>query len=80
MLDEDLLFSDLAYVEQKVIEYMEAAFKKIVFDHTELAFETLVVTLKHHLGNANKALWEKNPDDISLKDIHKVLTKKVPKK
>ena len=73
LLDEDLLFSDIPYVEVKVKEYFEVLFKGIIMENFDVAFDLLFGSLKHHFDNANKKLWKKDRDQITLRDIDEVL-------
>jgi len=77
MLDSDLLLSDTAYIEQRVIEYLQALFQKVTYDHSQLIFETLVASLGKAVKDANEILWEKDSDDVTLKDIDKICKSEV---
>lgn len=73
MLDKEILYSDVAYIEQMVLQYMEALFKKISYDHQQTIFQGLVMSLQKSLKDASDILWEKDGENITLKDIDKIL-------
>ena len=73
LLDEDLLFSDIAYVEAKVKEYFEILFRGIVLENFDVTFDLLFGSIKHHFNEANKKLWKKDRDQVTLRDIDEIL-------
>lgn len=79
MLDEGLLYNDVKYVEEKVLEYMNALFRIIVIEHQQTIFEGLTSTLQYHLRNATDKLWGKDVDNVTLEDIDKILKKEFAK-
>jgi len=73
MLDEKLLYSDTAYVESKVLEYLEAIFKNIVIEHEQVIFQGIVNQLKHALTEAIDKRMGKPIGELSIEDLDKIL-------
>lgn len=76
LLDKNLLFNDVAYLETRVLELLEFFYKGLAVEHFNQIFETLHLSLEHSLNEAHKNLWGKERDQITAKDIEKALGKK----
>lgn len=76
VLDEDLLLSDMAYVEQRVLEGMQTILRGIVVEHYNEISETVMKSLNFSFKEAEKKLWDgKDNDEVSVKDVDEVLKK-----
>lgn len=75
IVDRDLLYSDMPYVQQRVMEGLQIVFQNIIIDHFNEIFELLHISLDKGLILADNILWDKNKDEITIKDIEDVLKK-----
>jgi|TARA_Y100000296_G_scaffold70264_1_gene84793 hypothetical protein len=80
ILDKDLLYNDVAYLEQRVLELLEFFYKGLAIEHFNQIFETLHMSLEHSLQEAHQRLWGKDREEITVKDIEAALKKDVIKK
>jgi len=75
ILDKDLLFNDVPYLEQRVLELLEFFYKGLAIEHFNQIFETLHMSLDHSLHAAHRNLWGKDRDEITVKDVEEALKK-----
>ena len=75
ILDKDLLFNDVPYLETRVLELLTFFYKGLAIEHFNQIFETLHMSLGHSLDQAHKNLWGKDRDEITAKDIEEALKK-----
>ncbi len=80
MLDSNLLLSDTTYVEAVVRQNLEAVFKTIVFAHLQSIFDQVEKDMTAALRIANIEIWGKDPDDVDMEDIDKLIKKAVKRK
>jgi len=76
VLNEDLLYGDIPYLEQRTLELLEFFYKGLAIEHFNQIFETLHTSLDYSLNEAHKNLWGKSREDITIKDIENALAKK----
>ena len=76
LLDKDLLYSDVPYVQTRVMEIIQMMHRGVIIEHFNQIFELLHTSLNNNLDRAEAKLWGKEREDIKLKDIDEALKKK----
>jgi len=79
ILNKDLLYNDVSYLEQRVLEILDFFYKGVAIEHFNQIFETLRTSLDHSLDIAHQKLWGKDRDDITMQDIEEALKKDLQK-
>lgn len=80
LLTHEVLLADMHYLEQYVKQELQVMLSGIVFQHVQDIFNMVSGDLEIAVNNAQESLWGKDPEDVSLKDVDKVLKeKKIPK-
>lgn len=76
LLNNDLLLSDVKYVEQIVREQLEGVFRAIVLGDINQIMNLVNDSLDEHIKQAQKKLWNgKDADQVSVKQVDEVLKK-----
>ena len=77
LVDKNLLYNDVQYVEAMVLQHMQALFQHIIIDIEQEVFKTISTSLQMSLDKAIEMRMGKDKDELTLKDIDDVLTKRV---
>lgn len=73
LLKNDLLLTDVDFIEQLVKEQFEQIMKHIVFLHANDVFQLVTDSLNFALSKAREEHWGKEGKDITVGDVEKVL-------
>lgn len=72
---KDIALQDMPHIKQKLIEYIQNFYFQLAIDHFEEIWNFIQLSIERHLNDANKILWEKEPQDVRIKDVENVLKK-----
>lgn len=76
LIDPELLFSDQDYLDEAIENDDQLLLAILVDSYLNRVYEGLLTLIQHNERKANEVKWGKTREEITWKDLDKVLTKK----
>lgn len=75
LLDPDIIITDTDYIVEAIRDQNELAFNLILTGYIDILTQQFELILNKHFRDAQRMLWDgKDKEQISLKDVDKILT------
>lgn len=73
LVDENILLTDVTYIEQLVREHFDHIFKQVALVHLKETFDLVLDSLTYHVQRAKDIQWGKPEEERTVGDVEKVL-------